>query len=151
MKKSVPPPPGWNKTISDLIEEMNAGVSKGFGGAEWEWARDYERSLLPADIRYPRKGDTYEALQDIEVSYLTTWNAPYAGGGKAVLKQGDRIKVDHEPIDRPIAVSAAPINYYELEERIVPSSDRNNEKYSGFYLSVKTIDLNNHFKLMDEA
>jgi hypothetical protein len=150
MKTSIPPPPGWNKTISDLLDEMNAGVSKGFG-PEWEWARDYERSLLPADIRFPRKGDTYEALHDIEVQYLTTWDAPYTGGGKAVLKQGDRINVDEEPIDRPISVPVVAINYSELGERIVPSSDRNNEKYSGFYLSVKTIDLNKHFKLIGEA
>ena len=151
MKKSIPPPPGWNKTTSDLAEEIKAGVSKGFGGAEWEGARDYERSLLPADIRYPRKGDVYEALRDIEVRYLTSWNAPYTGGGKAVLKQGDRIKVDDEPIDRPISVPAVAINYAELEERIVPSSDRNSEKYSGFHLSIDTIDLNKCFKLTDEA
>jgi len=150
MKKSIPPPPGWNKTTSDLLEEMNAGVSKGFG-PEWEWARDYERSLLPADIRYPRKGDVYEALRDIEVSYLTTWETPYTGGGKAVLSQGEKIKVDEEPIDRPISVSAVAVNYSELEQRIVPSSDRNSEKYSGFYISVKTIDLNKHFKLIDAA
>jgi hypothetical protein len=121
------------------------------GPPETEWARDYESSLLPADVRFPKKGDIYESLQDIKVNYLTSWRAAFTGGGEAVLKRGEKIKIDRDPIySRPISVYAVAINYAEVEERIVPSSDRNAAKYDGFYFSIKTIDLNENFKLVSE-
>ena len=146
--KIPPAPPGWNKTISDLIAEMELGVN--VGPPEIEWARDYERSLLPPDVRFPMKGDVYEALEDTDINYLTSWAAPFTGGGKAILKKGERIKVTHGPLEpRPIGVNVEATDYTRLEERMVPSSERNHEKYRGFYFSVKTLDLNRRFKLIE--
>jgi hypothetical protein len=152
MKKSIPPaPPGWNKTIADLFDEMNSGKRATVGSPETDWARDYERSQIPAGMRFPRKGDIYEALEDMTVRYLTAWKAPRTGGGEGVLRNGDRVVVDSEPIDsKPIGVYGLEVDYDSLEERIVPASVRGAPKYSGFYFSFKTVELNRKFKLVHE-
>lgn len=142
-------PPGWNRTIADLMAEMKAGRRASVGQPEIGWARDYERSLIPVGMRFPQKGDVYEALEDMEVDFLTAWSAPFTGGGKGALHKGDRVFVDSEPSDpKPIGSYVVAIDYEALEERIVPASDRDAERYNGFYFHFKTVDLNRRFKLV---
>lgn len=109
------------------------------GAPEVEWARDYERSLIPAGTRFPKKGDVFEATRDVEVRYLTSWSAPSTGGGSGTLKKGERVIINFEPLPRPIAANATAINYSHVEEGMVPESDRSNKKYAGFYLALKTL------------
>jgi hypothetical protein len=144
MSKPIPPAPaGWNKTIGDLCAEMDRGERASAGSPEVDWARDYERSLIPPDMRFPRKGDVYEALEDMTVRYMTSWAAPFTGGGDGLLKKGDRVLVDSEPHDsRAISNYATAVDYDALDERIVPASDRSAPKYGGFCFSFKTVDLN---------
>jgi hypothetical protein len=152
MNDAPPRPQGWNLTIADLMAEMNAGKRKSIGSPEAEWARDYERSLIPADTRFPKQGDVYEALHDTPVHFMTAWNAPFTGGGESVLKAGDKVLVDqmpHEP--KPISFYAVALDYSAVETRVVPESDRTNPKYAGFYFSLKTVDLNRDFKLDQEG
>ena len=93
------------------------------GSPEVEWARDYERSLIPAGMRFPKMGDVYEATRDVEVRYLTSWSAPFTGGGWGTLKKGERAIINCEPLPRPIAANAKAINYAQVEEEMVPESD----------------------------
>ena len=152
MKDFPPTPSGWNKTAGDLVSELKSGLRKSIRGEEFHWAAHYERSLLPDGIRFPRKDDLYEATQDVEIHYLTSWSAPYTGGGVATLKQGERIIVQGASSDpKPLSVSAMPERYKELEVRMVPEDDRTNIKYGGFYLSVRTLDLNTKFRLVAEG
>ena len=145
----TPPPPGWNKTIADLFDEMRRGERKSVGGPEVEWARAYERSQLPSDTRFPRKGDLYEAIEDMEVKFLTSWSAPYTGSGKGMLRMGDQVRVDDDPLDdQAISTYAVAVDYAALEERLVSFSDRKEPRYSGFYFSLSTADLNRRFKLI---
>ncbi|MDG2991529.1 hypothetical protein L3556_11395 [Candidatus Synechococcus calcipolaris G9] len=152
MSKPIPPsPPGWNKTISDLYAEMVRGERASVGSPEVDWARDYERRLIPPDMRFPRKGDVYEALEDMTVHYMTSWAVPFTGGGEGLLKEGDRVIVDSEPHDsRAISTYASAVDYEALEARIVPASDRKAPQYGGFYFSFKTVDLNRKFKLVNQ-
>jgi len=77
MSSQTPPaPPGWKKTIEDLFDESRAGNRSSVGSPEVDWARDYERSLIPAGTRFTKSGDIYQAIIDVEVSYLTSWSAP---------------------------------------------------------------------------
>ena len=81
MKKLPPPPPGWNKSVADLMAEVDSGAKQAVGSPELDWARDYERSLLPPDTRYPCEGEIYEALEDFPVSYVTSWAVAFTFWG----------------------------------------------------------------------
>lgn len=48
----------------------------------------------------------------------------------------------------PIGTCALPVNYKELELRMVSSNDRHAQKYGGFYLSIDTKILNENFALI---
>ena len=153
MSKPIPPrPPEWNKTIADLTAEIKRGERVSVTSPELDWARDYEREQIPAGIRFPRKGDVYEALEDMTVHYTTTWcGAPCTGGGDGLLQKGDRVIIDHAPVDlQPIGVSAKAVDYAALERRMVPVSDREAPRYGRFYFSFKTVDLNRKFRLVHE-
>jgi len=139
-------PKDWNLTISDLMNELNKGKRKQLNEPELTWAREYERSLIPISYRFPRKGDLYQSKQDQKIEFLTAWSAPYTGSGKAILHKGEKIWIDSDPIEKePIGAYALPVDYEELELRMVPSSERNAGKYNGFYLSIDTKVLNEKF------
>lgn len=149
-EKPPPRPEGWNRTIADLMAEVEAGSRQGLGQPELDWARDYERSLIPENMRFPAKGDVYEALQDMEVEFMTAWAAPFTGGGKAEMKKGEKVRVDSEPSGpRPLGTYAVAVDYKKMEERMVPATDRNAPKYGGFYFYFNTIDLNTKFALVE--
>ncbi len=123
-RKTPPAPPGWNKTIQDLSDEAKKTGSV-VGSPEVDWARDYECRLIPAGARFPKKGDVYEATENVQVSYLTSWSAPFTGGGTGTLMKGERVIVDQDIfLPRPVAVYAKPTDYATAEERIIPESDR---------------------------
>lgn len=152
MKDLPPAPPGWNKTVKDLVAEMKSGLRNSIGREESHWAANYERTLLPEGIRFPRKGDVYEATQDVEIQYLTSWFAPYTGGGVATLKQGERVIVQTDCTNtEPLSVYAMPERYKEVEVRMVPEDERTHYKYSNFYLCLKTLDLNTKFRLVTKG
>jgi len=100
--------------------------------------------------KVPKKGDVYEATGDVEVNYLTSWSAPFTGGGSGILKKGERVIIDYEPLPRPIAANAKAINYIQVERGMVPESDRLNAKYAGFFLVLETLQLSLDFNLVHE-
>jgi hypothetical protein len=144
-----PRPENWNLTLADLLAEAQAGKRKILGHPELDWARDYERSLIPGNMRFPHKGDVYESLQDMEVEFLTAWAAPFTGGGKAMLFQGEQVFIDTEPSEaKPLGSYAKAVLYEELEQRMVSASERTASRYGGFYFYFSTIDLNTKFTLV---
>jgi hypothetical protein len=145
--KPPPAPAGWNKTIADLYAELKAGRRSVLGSPEIEWAREYERSLLPADVRYPRTGDIYEAVEDLDVDYITAWSAPMTDGGRGRVLRGERIIVRYA-LDRATMVYASPINYEAVEDRILPESVKASKGFDGFYWALRTKDLNSRFRLI---
>ncbi len=145
----LPRPADWHFTFADLMAEMKAGKRNSVGQPELDWARDYERSLIPAAMRFPQKGDVYEVLQDMEVEFMTAWAAPFTGGGKGMLMQGERVIVHIEPAEaKPIGAYAKAVKYKAVEERMVPASERTSRKYGGFYFYFSTVELNTKFALV---
>lgn len=146
----VPPMPAdWKLTYADLVAEAKDGKRKSIGRAEMEWAKEYERSLIPADMRFPQKGDLYESLADQTVEYITAWAAPYSGGGTGTLFKGEQVWIHSAPRDeKPIGEYALPVEYRKIEERMVPESERTAAKYGGFSFYFTTIELNTNFKLV---
>lgn len=134
------------------MAEMETGVRKSLGSPEADWAREYERSLIPAGSRFPRKGDVYESIEAVEVNYLTSWAAPFTGGATVTLPAGHRVVISGDSRDpQPIAVYADAVDYKALEELVVPAVDRQAKKYTGFYFSISTVALNSKFRLVREG
>ncbi len=50
-------PSDWNKTVSDLMDEMELGHRKEVGSPELDWALEYERNQIPQEYHFPRQGD----------------------------------------------------------------------------------------------
>jgi hypothetical protein len=117
-------PPGWNKTITDLCAEADK-LGLPVGSPQTDWARAYERSLLRPWARFPLDGDIYEALEDTAVSFMTSWKAPFTGGGTGAVPKGTKVRVsvsDFEP--EPIRVYAQPLEREMIERLLVPEEDR---------------------------
>ncbi len=143
-------PADWNLTISDLMDELTEGKRDSLGSQERIWALDYERSMLSAEIRFPRKGDVYESLEDQNIHFLIAYSAPFTGEGEGVLLKGDKIWIHSDKTeDNPMGEYAIPVNYKELEQRMVAPDERDSLRYDGFYFYFKTIDFNEKFKLVD--
>ncbi|UKN02014.1 hypothetical protein K6119_00600 [Paracrocinitomix mangrovi] len=144
-------PKGWNLTIADLMQELEIGERTEIKESESTWAREYEESLLSKSIRYPKKGDLYESICKQTITYMVAYMAPYTGGGEAELLPGEQIWITKEPSSNtPISAYAAAVEYKKLEERMVEKDERKNPAYDGFYLSVKSEDLNHKFKLIQQ-
>lgn len=139
-------PRGWNKTIDDLNAEMMRGERLGASGEEVDWAREYERSLLPADIVFPEEGEVWETIDDCDVKYGTLFAAPSSGGGNARLQRGERVRILQLPDGRPIMIAFSPLRYDELHTLIVPEEDRNCATYTGYHLWTKTVHFLAHFR-----
>lgn len=139
-------PPGWNKTHEDLMAEMKSGKRPSIGRAESDWATQYEQSLLPANIRFPKVGEIYEAVQDTDVQIEIYFSAPLTNSGNGRLFKGERVKINLiSPQDKPIWAFADPIRYRTVEERFVPRAQRE-PPYSHFTVVLKTVELHAYFR-----
>jgi hypothetical protein len=149
--REIPPmPEGWNLTLTDLMEEIYEGKRKSVGSPEADWAREYERSKMPDTYRFPEKGDLYECIEDHEVTFMTSWAAPFTGDGKSTLLKGDKVWVDSAPNDpKPIGTYAQAVDYESLEKRMVREKERTAANYTGFYFYFDTVTLNGKFRLIE--
>jgi len=144
-------PKGWNLTTSDLMDELESGKRKEIGEPEITWASDYERSLIPAHYRFPKNGDLYESIKDQEIHFTTYYRAPFSSGGEAILYKGERIWIQSDSTEEELLmVYALPVDYKALESRIVPEIKRSDERYDGYSLYVRTVELNENFRLIQE-
>jgi O-acetyl-ADP-ribose deacetylase (regulator of RNase III) len=100
-------------------------------------------------IFYPNGGEVFEAVHDVKISYLTHFMAPYTGGDKANLLKGERVIISKPNHDKPLGYYCYPINADEVEDRIIPYSEKNNPAYNGFSLSIDTKSLNKDFKQIE--
>lgn len=135
------------KTVDKLFDEVKKG--KTVGGKAMENVRKLSKALMPTGLLYPKGGEVFEAVQDVQISYLTHFMAPYTGGDKAKLLKGERVIISKTNQDKPLGYYCYPINADKVEERIIPSSDKNDPAYNGFSLSIDTKSLNEDFKQID--
>ncbi len=123
----LPPLPKWNKTTDDID-------SKDFV----QRSQDYERSLLPPDIIFPRTGQIWESVSDCEVNFMAWVPKTMLPGGRARLQQGERVRILTLEDPKPIWVSFQPVRYHKLHETIVPHDIRNRTGYQCYVLSLRT-------------
>ncbi len=144
-------PSDWRFTVKDLFDQMEAGNRKSVGQPELDWAREYERTLIPAHYKFPEKGDLYESVEDQQIEFLTAWAAPFTGSGTGTILKGEQIWIETDPVgSEPVSTYALPVCYNELERRMVPESDRSSVKYGGFYFHLTTMELNEKFRLVQK-
>jgi hypothetical protein len=147
-----PTPPGWNKTIDDLFEEMERGERLFLSGDEGNWARDYERSLLPPGTVFPQGDQIWEVVNDCDVNIHYIFAAPVSNSGRGRLASGERVQIMQGGIDpKPIVVSFLPLRYNELHASLVPPDVCDAPRYTNYALSVKTAHFNRHFRLVEEV
>ncbi len=141
----LPPLPKWN-TRTDDIDSVDF----------LRRAQDYERSLLPVGIVFPRVGQVWETIRDCEVPFqvwfsITATNVwlpkttsllsglptpptkevqALLPGGKARLAQGERVRIRSvDDPGRPLQVTFVPLRYDELYETIVPADQRRSSSH----------------------
>ena len=132
------------KTVDELFDEMEKG--KTVSGKAIENARKLSKALMTTGLFYPKGGEVFEAIDDVQIDYLTYFMAPYTGGKKAILLEGERIIVSKPNQDKPLGYYCYPINAEEVENRIIPNSDKDAPEYNGFSLFIDTKILNKNFK-----
>jgi hypothetical protein len=86
-----------------------------------------------------RKGQRYRTREDLDILYLTHWKTAFTGGGKGRLPAGTLLTVAETPDPGSATARCDPDNAAQLGPTLVPESERNDEKYAGFSL---TMDVN---------
>ncbi len=136
------------KTYEELEDELKKGLRDSVNAEESDKAEELKRALLPDWIIYPKGNEVYEALEDVEITYMTFQRAPYTLFGEAILSKGERVKVPRQNIPEPITVSCRPIKYRKLHRLILSEGDRKSPDYNGYCLRIDTLTLNTKFKLI---
>lgn len=137
------------KTIDELFDEMDKGQRNEVGGKTLERARKLTDALLPKNINFPIGGEVYEAEKNVQISYMTHHFAPYSGGEKCIFPKGQRLIVCPPNRKRPTGVYCIPIEYEQIEEKLIPESEKLEPTYSNYSLFVDTKVLNNNFKKIE--
>jgi hypothetical protein len=134
--------------MEELLAEMSAGKRSIITDEEGRLAVAFERSQLHKDVRFPKEGEIYEAIADVEITFLTHYSAPFTGGAKTVLPKGERVRVTCANGERPIGVHCTPLRYDELHPLIVSDQERARAEYNGYSFSIKIIQLEREFRIV---
>jgi hypothetical protein len=89
-------------------------------------------------------GDIYSTLKDIEVLGVSLFRAAGSGGFQCILPKGTRVVVMHRPVRGASAVGVKPLNYAQLEPRLVPEAERAAPLYDGYGIIIDLKDLARH-------
>jgi len=134
------------KTPLDLLIEIEEGTRVYIDKKDLERGEKLAKTTMPKGLVYPLGGETYEALQDVEVSYLIHHIASNKGGGKVLLFKGERVLITKPESDKPTSYYCLPINIDEVEKRFISKPVPKDLTYSGYSLFIDTVVLNNNFK-----
>jgi len=134
------------KTNEELNEELRLGQRKSITQEDLLKSEELKRILYPDWIVYPKGGEIYEAIDDVEVLYMTSWGAPFTGGGNVIFPKGETIKVATPNRPKPTSVYCEAVNYKKLHHLVVPEKDRSAPDYGGYYFAIETLTLNTKFK-----
>ena len=111
----LPPLPKWNKATDDI------------DGADFcRRLLDYERSLLPSNLVFPRPGQIWEAVRDCEVPVLRCVIDPKAlrSWPKVELRKGERVRILELDHPKPLQIRFQPLRWQGLQETAASESLR---------------------------
>ncbi len=85
-----------------------------------------------------KTGQKYIANEDIKITCMTSWRAPFTGGYDRILPAGEEFIIANDPPKGATAVYANPINYRKFHKQFVPWTDRIRILlYAGYYLCIE--------------
>ena len=99
----------------------------------------------------PKFGEVYEATCDVKASIAILYKAPASDAFEGVIPAGTRVVILNNPPARATAVDGAPLNYQQLEEKLVPEDERRDPFYGSYGLTIKIADLERYFSKDDHA
>ena len=111
--------------------------------------KNIANKIFGTENSYLKGGEVFQAKNDVEITYLTHFMAPYTGGEKSKLLKGEKVLVSKPVNPKPTGYYCYPLNAEEVERRIIPSSDKNNPAYNGFSLSIDGKSLKTEFIQME--
>lgn len=79
-----------------------------------------------------KQGDRFEVLQDLDVSGLTHWRAPFTGDFRCTLRSGTILIADIDPIADAPGFHCVPQDYRKLQRKLVPWRERWRPFYAGY-------------------
>jgi len=91
-------------------------------------------------------GDVLEAIDDLPVSVVTHWEAPFTGSASAVLPRATRVEVIDDPVPHAVGFGARPLDLAALEPILVPAEDRAQPKYDSYSLTLLKRDVGPHLR-----
>ncbi len=99
-----------------------------------------------------KKGQQYRVLEDVLVTCMTSWAAPFTGGYRRILAKGETFAVSGDPPAGATAVYCDPENYDVLHRQFVPKRDRwQFWIYRGYYLCIDLETIRGKCELMEPA
>ena len=98
---------------------------------------------------YPKGGEVFEAINETQITYLTHFSAPYTGADNQTILKGERLFINKPNESKPFRYDCYPLKPDEVENRIIPSADRNDPEYCGFSLYIETSSLNKDCQLIE--
>jgi hypothetical protein len=110
-------------------------------GQIWEAVRDCETRFQPLFSQHGPQTDTAglpKGAPAMVVTYPSHLFLAALIGGKAHVRQGERIRILEIADAKPLHVTFQPLHYHELHQGIVPEDIRGMRGYLGYELSVKT-------------
>jgi hypothetical protein len=99
----------------------------------------------------PKFGEVYQAARDIKVVVGVFYKAPASDALDGEIPQGTNVVLLNNPPSTATAILAAPLNYRQLEEKLVPECERQDPFYNGYGLTIKLADLETYFSKDDKA
>lgn len=93
----------------------------------------------------PKVGEVYRAINDIQIMGGIIYKRPASSGFSAILPKGTRVVIMDDPPPGANGADVWPLNYRELEEKIISKEERCLEYYHGYGIIVLFEQLNCHF------
>lgn len=85
-----------------------------------------------------KKGQKYRVDEDITITCMTSWRAPFTGGHDRILRANEEFIIANSPRKDAGSLYADPVNYKKLHKKFVPWTDRIKFfLYRGYYLCIE--------------
>jgi hypothetical protein len=88
-----------------------------------------------------REGRLLESTDDVEVSGLSHWRAPFTSGFKGRLPKGVVVSVSDVPLAGAAVVACRPRDYEAVQRLVIDEDDWKSAKYDGYTLLIPIVDV----------